>query len=503
MRITKQIDRNRLYSKIILFVISVLFLAVFAITTSPLTDFYGWDSAFFMVVGQGMTEGLLPYRDFFDMKGPFLFIIEYIGQLLCWGRTGCFLIEIIHLTASLWIIDEIFRLASGNRFLRIRWLFYLPVLLIASFSFEFGNLTEEYSLPWLLFSVYLVFQYYVNSENTGNFRHPVWMGLYHGIAFGIMAMIRITNAAVIGAILLSVTVGLLAGKQFLNLFYNGCAFILGTALAILPICLWCHGNGILPDMLDQVFLFGFQYSSETDIHQKLNDIYQIRHLFLPAVVPAVVAAMLRIKSWRIWLFCIVSFLIGSIALCMGYAYVHYFTLLIPNLVFGFALFLKYLPDRKNNQKIKSIILALFLSVMCIMMVKNPSIIQTYKGIVNGYVDREWHHFELEQAKDIIDQVPDGEKHLVFAYGNSMSCSKWYALAGYYPPYKYCDWHQGYINMRSEVGTEIADWLENDGCWIVTTRDYVVSPEQIADVVSENFTEVYTNDIYKLYRSNKS
>ena len=68
-------------SKLLFFLLlssaSFVFLAVFSFYTSPFSNCdNGYDSAFFSLVGHGMTKGYLPYRDFFDMKGPFLFFIE-------------------------------------------------------------------------------------------------------------------------------------------------------------------------------------------------------------------------------------------------------------------------------------------------------------------------------------------------------------------------------------------------------------------------------------------
>ena len=69
----KTTHKHMLIRSVYLFLISVLFLTVYSVTTSPITAYSGLDSAFFQLVGQGMTEGLLPYRDFFDMKGTYLF----------------------------------------------------------------------------------------------------------------------------------------------------------------------------------------------------------------------------------------------------------------------------------------------------------------------------------------------------------------------------------------------------------------------------------------------
>lgn len=143
----------RLISKAVLFGISVLFLLFVAVSTSPLTEFYGWDSSYFMLVGQGMTKGLLPYRDFFDMKGPYMYLIEYIAQKICWGRTGCFLMEVVHLTASLWIIEETFGIVLQEKSLK-KYGKYIYIYNTYSVCCQFRVRTRQFNggiLPSLAF----------------------------------------------------------------------------------------------------------------------------------------------------------------------------------------------------------------------------------------------------------------------------------------------------------------------------------------------------------------
>lgn len=497
-------NKEQIISKFLLFLVSILFLSFVAVSTSPLTEFYGWDSSYFMLVGQGIAKDMVPYRDFFDMKGPFLYFIEYLSQLLCWGRAGCFWMEVFHLTISLWITDEIYRLASSRKYTVLRWLCFLPVLFVASFSFEHGNLTEEYSLPWLLFSVYLVCRYIKNAEATGNYEHPLLMGFYHGVAFGIMAMIRINNAAFIGAILLSVTIGLITSKQFLNILQNGCVFLLGTAAAVLPFFLWYFAKGQLSEMLNQVFLFGVQYSSQTGIIPKLYMMYNIRYLHLPAVLPLLVAIIYRIRSWRTWLLSLAALLLGAVAINMGFGLIHYIALLIPNLVFGLYLWLgccyKTAAEESNCcRRTKYSIIVLFLCAMCVLMLRNPDVIGTYQHKVSTFTGKEWDVWGKSQVDEIVSQIPPDEQDHVYAYGTGISCSRWYVMAGLFPPIRYCDWQQSYINMRPEIGNELADWLKQDGIWLVTDKNYTFTPQQIADVVAENYTEYFSNESYTLYR----
>lgn len=145
---------------------SLGFLAFFSYYTTPFSSCNnGYDAAFFRLVGQGMTKGYLPYKDFFDMKGPVLFFIEYIGQLISYGRWGIFIIQWINLFLILLIISKTLSLFQiKNYFLQI--LLMLPLAYIASFTFEGGNLSEEFSLVPIFSCLYLCFVFFIRYDNS-------------------------------------------------------------------------------------------------------------------------------------------------------------------------------------------------------------------------------------------------------------------------------------------------------------------------------------------------
>lgn len=77
--------RNILISAL-LFIIATLFVVLFLTGAGFIyKDRYGYDSAIFMYVGKAMKFGYVPYRDLFDIKGPMLFLIQYIGQKIGGG----------------------------------------------------------------------------------------------------------------------------------------------------------------------------------------------------------------------------------------------------------------------------------------------------------------------------------------------------------------------------------------------------------------------------------
>ena len=88
--------RERALSYALLTAAVTAFLLVFSVTTSPLTPgFYGNDSAVFQLLGRAWKDGHLIYRDLFDHKGPVIFFIDMLGELLLPDRTGIFLIQIL------------------------------------------------------------------------------------------------------------------------------------------------------------------------------------------------------------------------------------------------------------------------------------------------------------------------------------------------------------------------------------------------------------------------
>ena len=130
----KRISVFRSTARILLTALAAVgFLAVCALSTTPLLQYnVGQDAAFFRLVGKGMTQGMLPYRGFFDMKVPYLFLMEYLGQLLFPGRTGAFLLECVCLFVTILLKIAYFLKICTNclltlgqkKYIMLVWIFY-------------------------------------------------------------------------------------------------------------------------------------------------------------------------------------------------------------------------------------------------------------------------------------------------------------------------------------------------------------------------------------------
>lgn len=553
-------NKENIFQNLILwilsFVSSVLFLLFYSIATSPLTSYYGEDSAFYAMVGAAMKHGMLPYRDFYEMKGPYMFWIEYFGQLILEGRFGTFCIQTINMTLTIGIILCIVNLLLKKKTVKKiqRFVIYicsvLFSLLIISFTFEGGNLTEEFSYPVMVLCLYLCMRYFDDQDHSPVSDHPLKIGFIYGMAFGFFAFVRIINAAFLGAVLLTIVIYLIFKKNWKNILQNAVVFIAGVIVAILPACIWALMQGILKDMIRQVFVLAFSYSTELNTADRFM---LVKNFVWPMIVIGMVSIFLYFtgskKKWPLLLLSVSSAVILLIAVSMGDGYLHYFSLQLPNAVLALYFLIgtclgncetdinnqnynkesiqkKNLGNTKkepqkndeenvlekiekdnqdNSDKNKTlhiirIVLSVCIVILAICMQKD--VIRDKTLAVANYTIQSVRQGNPDEGdvayiQDVMGQIPDEEKDSVYLYGFG-SCSQWYAKAGIFPPNKYCDWQPHWIILYPEIKDELLDYIGSRYAkWIVLPNGGEIWPDEIKNSIYENYTEFFVNDYYIL------
>ena len=130
--------------------ISLLVCLLFAWSVSPLYVNEGGDSALFKIIGQGILNGKLPYRDLFDHKGPVIFYLNACGLGLAGGKVGLLVLNALVLTATLCLVYRISRLFSSAK--KNRWLYFVFVpVAVLSFFLLGKRLYSHYFLVFLPF----------------------------------------------------------------------------------------------------------------------------------------------------------------------------------------------------------------------------------------------------------------------------------------------------------------------------------------------------------------
>ena len=138
---------------IINIVTSIVFLLLFSPYTTPLNPYYGYDDNIFMIIGQGINKGYIPYKDLFDHKGPMLYFIYAIADLIMHGKMGLLILQFV----NLYIINYcIYRIALlYNCTIKKVWILLFVFMTFFIGTIGEGAMNEEFSLSFLFISFYL------------------------------------------------------------------------------------------------------------------------------------------------------------------------------------------------------------------------------------------------------------------------------------------------------------------------------------------------------------
>ena len=233
-----------------------------------------------------MTEGLVPYRDLFDHKGPLLYLIQYAGAALTPGSyTGLWILELLNMMATMALMLPACACMSRRRSSAVLAVM-LSFLVCGRRLYEGGNLTEEYAMPWIALGMLVFLRYF----QTGQLR------------FGIGV------------------------------------FLLGFCLMLAPFIIWMKAAGFLKEFWECYVLFNFRYAEEVGggLRHTLHLTGWVLRLTLPAV-PLLLLAL--IKQYRNPHYLAVLLLVAvSIAAAelSGRDYPHYLMILLPPFAAGFA-----------------------------------------------------------------------------------------------------------------------------------------------------------------------
>jgi hypothetical protein len=234
-------------------IIAVLFLSALGVCMmSPSNPFSNslpaTDSAVFLSFAQAMQAGKIPYLDFFDNKGPFLFFINYAGYLFG-GMRGVWCLELLFLFVAAIFAYKTTRLLFG-RFVSLLALVAAYILFTTFYSL--GNLAEVYAQPFIQISLYLFSRHLLGK---GNLR-PMEI-LITGFCFGLVLMLKPNLFAV--WVVFGGMVAFLSNIKTTLLRLAG-LFLLGAVVGVAPFLIYLVVHGAFGACLEQYILFNSMYA---------------------------------------------------------------------------------------------------------------------------------------------------------------------------------------------------------------------------------------------------
>lgn len=121
---------------------------------SPLYPLNTWvDSNCYMTLGRGILNGLVPYRDLMDHKGPLIYMLHAAAALIDdTSFLGVYFFEVILGTFFLYYSYRILELLAPGA--SLAWIFPMAVIVYNSSAFALGDSAEEICLPLLSYALY-------------------------------------------------------------------------------------------------------------------------------------------------------------------------------------------------------------------------------------------------------------------------------------------------------------------------------------------------------------
>ncbi|QCA29257.1 glycosyltransferase family 39 protein [Vagococcus xieshaowenii] len=226
----KSIGLNNDKCPIVMIVIWSVFVLFFQSKNSPLYVLNDWvDLNVFLTIGKSWANGLIPYRDLFEQKGPTLFFVFYLISKIKASYVMIYLVEVVFFSFSLFFLYKIARFYY-EKLASLFFVFLCSVILTLTPYFDRGGSAEELAYPFIIYSIYLLFVFY-HEEFVSDSQ---WLKL--GLSFAWVFWSKYTLIGVFIAVIIGIVIDLMLQKNYRRMIevilYTSLGFILLTSIVV-------------------------------------------------------------------------------------------------------------------------------------------------------------------------------------------------------------------------------------------------------------------------------
>jgi hypothetical protein len=253
----------------------------------------GRDSGVFMYTGMIVEAGGMPYVDSWDHKGPLLYVLNALGMWLFGGPRGVIVLEGLLLFAALGVSMQLWKRLLPT---------WLVLTVAAAFAltyyatFENGNLTESWLIPFALVSYALALAYVCAPDEPGKARLLPWLCVLLGVSIAIAALTRPNNGLALG--LLACCLLAVGTRQRVRAL---ALMVIAFAVVVAPALAWIHRHGAWHDFVEQYLVFNFAYAHGVSAKARIVATFSLAQaIFLSplALVTAMVCAFAFLSAAR-------------------------------------------------------------------------------------------------------------------------------------------------------------------------------------------------------------
>lgn len=212
--------------------------------TSPLYGIPNADNAIFLSMGRGIADGLVPYVDVSENKGPLFFALMAIPQLCVQGTVGVYVLEALMLLAYCRLLMELACRLIPQR--RHPLALLLPVMWCV-WRYGGQNFCEEYDRFFTLIGVTVMVRTCV-----GQTKGEKWYAFLLGVCTAAVLLIKMSDLVTLGVTaLFYLWHAAHSGKSVRR---EALRFLGGLLTVCVPVCVWLACCGAVGAMLREYFL---------------------------------------------------------------------------------------------------------------------------------------------------------------------------------------------------------------------------------------------------------
>ena len=203
---------------------------------------------------------MLPYRDLFDHKGPYVFWINSLGYMILKTHVGVCLIQIFYL-----IITTLFSYVTFRSCCSRSKSFVFTFLLLCNLLifYEGGNTVEEFLSPFLMISVVSQYKWADKYVNDNIVEHRSLYAFIYGFTFSLCVLSSMIHAIGLCFGIVFISIILVLNREWNCLLRNVVFFLLGFLIPLAPFSLYFYLKGIFNEMWFAMITFNLNYAGSS------------------------------------------------------------------------------------------------------------------------------------------------------------------------------------------------------------------------------------------------
>ena len=350
LRLNNFIQSHKELSIYLFFAVLSVFVLFFYSQDSYLYDLYNRvDSAWFFMCGKAWMNGMVPYVDFADSKGPLLWLIYGLGYLISpRDYTGVYWITCVWYSFTYYFTYKLADIFLKNK---RKSILCAILMTIAFFNplFHVETRAEDFCLLFITISLYRMSLSLYDDDHQDD-RSTSLSFFWFGCCFSALLLIKFNYAAMQCLFPFCTAIYLIKNKR--NIIRSCLYWILGVSLTLLPFLIYFLIQGNLDDFINEYFI----NTSSTILNLKDYLIQQLlllhrRKKELLLLICTIVFNLLIIrlldKNRWVLLLCAISLLVINIVL----GRVYYYNINSIFLISGVIYLLKYTQFKISLKKI--------------------------------------------------------------------------------------------------------------------------------------------------------